>query len=152
MATRLNRKKRRLNRVMNKSKRGSGNQIFLISDPIFIVSLSLSDDFQFLRFNSLQLTTKGASYKIDFTSLSRFVDDLCKKFYLASKEGFDINFKDLSIDLHKSYFAAETIRDIYTGEISQLLADNSETTSNTVSSFGFKWRFQASKLKYAQLC
>jgi len=126
------------------------NTIKLFSDPLFDAHFSVDPGSKFLIFKSIDFKTVSATLKVDPVSLVKFLNDICMEMYRNGKtNGIP---RDVSINLHDHYFCAETIRDIYSGIISDLLADNSEWSTNEIVSFGFLCgNTKPQRLKYIEM-
>jgi len=131
------------------------NTIKLFSRPLFDVDLSTSKE-GVLILSSLNLNPHDAAQKVDPEMLVKFINDICMHLY---KQNTTTNTKfmplkqDFCINLHDHYFCAETIRDIYSNIISNLLNDYSVPYSNNIVSFGHLAReTKPQRLKYIDMC
>ncbi|NVK55252.1 MAG: hypothetical protein HWE26_06530 [Alteromonadaceae bacterium] len=87
---------------------------------------------------SVDFTTFDATYKINPVDIVSFANDLC--IYFKNNLNIRRITSSGNINLHEHHFVVETIRDIYSGIITQLLANNEEEHSNKIVSFGFLGR------------
>jgi len=134
---------------------------------------------------SMDFHNRDATLKLNPVNLMQFVDDLCIYFNenvhkidqvrfenspfvraihdasLEGKSSFPKHYifpGTMMVDLHKHYFCAETIRDIYSGDIDNLLKDNKSSTTDNVVSFGYLATATAGvetkpqRIKYIEMC
>lgn len=136
------------------------NTIKVFSYPLFDVDLSISKG-GVLILNSLNLNPNDAAQKVDPEMLVKFINDICmhlNKQNATTNKKFMPLKRDFNINLHHHYFCAETIRDIYSNIISNLLNDDSIPSSNNVVSFGYLARkvdgtdTKPQRLEYVDMC
>ncbi|MDC8831086.1 glycosyl transferase family 90 [Alteromonas gilva] len=128
--------------------------ISLISQPNVKIDLSLYSwhGSTTVVCKSVDFTTFDATYKINPVDVMSFTNDLCTHFH----ENLNIKriTKSVDINLHEYHFVIETIRDIYSGIIDQLLADDEMPSSNKMVSFGFlgKQNSKPQRVQYIKMC
>lgn len=129
----------------------NSNKIKLFSTPLVKICFSVCPCANLLICKSLDFNTVSAGLKVDPEILMKFVNDVCMKMYKLGKiKGIP---QDKAINLHHSYFCAETIRDIYSNIISELQADSSKCSTNNIVSFGFlAAKSKPQRLKYIKMC
>jgi hypothetical protein len=75
------------------------------------------------------------TYKLDPVPIAEFVNHISRHIY--NRYTIKSITKSKKIELHKVFFCAETIRDIYAGRINFLLNDSCHWQSNKIGGFGF---------------
>lgn len=137
------------------NNRVTTNTIKLFSRPLVDIDLSISKE-GVLTLSSLNLNPNDAAQKIDPEMLMKFINDVCIHLYkqnTTNNTWFAPLKRDFCINLHTHYFCAETIRDIYSNVISNLLNDYSTPHSNNIVSFGHLARkTKPQRLKYIDMC
>lgn len=108
--------------------------ITIYSDPMFEVDLVVDPSTNKLTCRSVKFGTFDATYKINPVDLMKFVDDLCSYYY--KRDLCDVR-ESCRINLHEHYFPAESIRDIYSGALDNLIKDSTSSCNNKAVSFGF---------------
>ena len=129
----------------------NANTIKLFSRPLFNAHLSTCPTSKLLICKSIYFEASSAALKVDPEMLVKFLNDICMEMYRNGK----INSipQNVAIDLHQHYFCAETIRDIYSGIISDLQADSSKWDTNSVVSFGYlAGNSKPQRIKYVEMC
>ena len=97
---------------------------------------------------------QDTTYKISLTSIVSFIEDLCLDLNNSgSPESFFSREYQKFIDLHHHYFAAENIRDIYSGIIKELINDNHAPETQDCGSFGYlAGNTKPQRQEYIELC
>ncbi len=127
------------------------NTIKLFSSPLFNAHLSVCPTSKLLVCKSIYFGTPSATLKVDPEILVKFLNDICTEIYRNGKANSIP--KNASINLHQHYFCTETIRDIYSGIISDLQADSSKWDANSVVSFGYlAGNSKPQRIKYIEMC
>ena len=135
-------------KTRNRNKHPS---IKIYSKPMFHATLIILPGEKQVNCQNVTFINDSATHKINPVNIMAFIDDLL----LHLKKNTNVfNVKKFhEINLHDCYFAAESIRDIYSGLVEELTQNNDTTLSKKMVSFGFlAGKTKPQRQKYIDLC